>query len=81
VESRSAGRPLASASLSGHTMTPGYCVIHRFSSTPGHCTLYYSGDGNAPFGNHQGTIVFTEHRLTNWWYLGPDRKRLRIVPE
>lgn len=81
VAARTAGKPVASAAQSGHAMIPGYCVRHEFSSVPGYFALHYSGDDNVPFGNHQGTIIFTAHRLTSWWYLGPDRKRLRIVPE
>jgi hypothetical protein len=81
VGARAAGKPVASATQSGHAMIPGYCVLHEFSSVPGYFTLHYSGDDGVPFGNHQGTIIFAGHRLTNWWYLGPDRKRLRIVPE
>jgi hypothetical protein len=80
VAARAAGRPVAAAAQSGHAMIPGYCVLHEFSSVPGCFTLRYSGDGGAPFGNNQGTINFLANRLVSWWYLGPDGKRLRIVP-
>ncbi|WP_378214403.1 hypothetical protein [Amycolatopsis samaneae] len=81
VASRAAGRPWDPAVVSGYAMLPGYCVTHRFSSPPGDFTFHYSGDGNVPFGNNQGTIVFTDYRITSWWYLGPGRKRLKIVPD
>lgn len=79
VTSRTTGQPFEPASQSGYTMLSDYCVTHRFALTPGNFTLHYSGDDNAPFGNNQGTITFREHKLASWWYLGPDKKRLRIV--